>query len=123
MKRGLKGKKVARVLSSKFINKQILNSKRSFELAINTLVIIALALLVLLALSLAFTGSFKKFWQTIKGYSGSEIDSLSKICQSQCVQGNKYSFCCEKKILGKEEITCLDERLDVDCEINCEGVC
>jgi len=93
------------------------------QLAINTLVIIILALLVLLALSLAFTGAFKKFMERIRGYSGSEIDSLSNICQSQCIQGNEYSFCCEEKKLGKEKITCEDERLNVECEINCERVC
>ena len=119
----MKNKKGVRVLSSKLKSIQILNSKRSFELAINTLVIIILAMLVLLALSLAFTGGFKNFWEKIKGYSGNDIDNIGKICKSQCDLGNINSFCCENKTLDKEEITCLDKRLKVDCDINCEGVC
>ena len=97
--------------------------KRGFELAISTLVVIVLGMLVLLALVLAGAGGFGKFWQAIQGYSGSDIDNLSKICKSQCDLENKNSYCCEEKLLGKEKITCLDKRLNVDCNINCEGVC
>lgn len=97
--------------------------KRGFELAINTLVIIILALIVLLALSLAFAGGFGKFWEKLKGYFGSEVDNVSKICQSQCDMNNVNSYCCEERNLGEEAITCQDERLNVKCDINCAGVC
>ncbi len=97
--------------------------KRGFQLAINTLIIIILGLLVLIALTFVFSGGFKRFSDMLKGYSGNELDNLRKICKSQCELGNINSFCCEKKKLGDEEISCLDERLHVDCEINCEGVC
>lgn len=100
-----------------------IKDKRGFELAINTIVIIVLALLVLLALVLAFTETGKNFWNTIKGYQGSEIDNLNKLCQSQCDLEQEYSFCCEQRNLGKEKITCLDKRLNIDCEIDCEGIC
>ena len=102
---------------------RILKERKAFQLAISTLVIITLALLVLLALSLAFTGGFKKFMMNLKGYSVGDIDILSKICQSQCDLRNKYDFCCEQKQLGKEKITCSDSRLYVVCDINCKDVC
>jgi len=98
-------------------------NKKGFELAISTLVVIVLGMLILLALSLAFTGGFKKFWDTIRGYSGSDIDNLNKICKSQCDLMREQDFCCGDKLLGKEKITCLDKRLKVDCEMSCEGVC
>ena len=100
-----------------------MKNKKAFELAISTLVIIILGVMVLIALTLAFTGGFKKFWNVILGYSGSDIDNLNKICKTQCDLDNKNSFCCEKKDLGKEKITCLDERLEVDCDMECAGVC
>jgi len=98
-------------------------NKRGFELAISTLVIIVLALLVLLALSLAFSSGFKNFWNTIKGYFGSEIDSLRNVCKNQCVLENKFSYCCEERKLDNREITCQDDILDVKCDIDCGGVC
>ena len=98
-------------------------NKRGFELAISTLVLLILGMLILIALVLVLTGVFEKFISAIRGYSGSEVDNLNKLCQSQCDLDNKYSFCCEMKKLGKEDITCLDSRIKAECDINCEGVC
>lgn len=98
-------------------------NKRGFELAISTLVIIVLAILVLIALILAFTVGWGKFLDTIRGYGGSDIDNLNKLCKTQCDFENKYSYCCEEKSLGKEKITCLDEKLEQDCNIDCAGAC
>jgi len=97
--------------------------KRGIQLATSTIILLILGLLILIGLVLFFTGTLKNFWNLIKGYEGSEIDNLSKLCQAQCDLGNKYSYCCEKKELGEEKITCLDKRLMVNCEINCEEVC
>jgi len=91
--------------------------------AIWILVTLILALLIFGVLALTFTGGFKKFWENIRGYSGSDIDNLAKICQSQCDLARDADFCCGEKLLGKEKITCLDKRLEVECDINCEGVC
>lgn len=104
-----------------------MKNKRGFELAISTLVVIILAVLVLIALSLAFTGGFQKFWNIIKGYSGSEIDAVEKQCQTACDLENAQDFCCREREVdfgnGKEKTTCLDERLNIDCDINCENIC
>lgn len=79
--------------------------------------------MVLIAIVMAFTGGWQKFLNTVRGYSGSDIDSAAKICQNQCSLEQKYSFCCEEKFLKLEVIKCTDEKLNVQCEINCEGVC
>ena len=92
-------------------------------MAISTLILIVLGVLILTALVLAFTGSFERFWNMIKGYSGNDIDNLNKICQTQCNLDNSDSFCCENKKLGKEFVTCDDNRLDIDCDIECKSVC
>lgn len=93
--------------------------KRGMEFAITTLVIIILGMLILGVLTLAFTGTFKKFWTGVKGYS-SDIDNLNKICQSQCDLDNSQAFCCDnEKILEKEKINCTDSRLKLNCNINC----
>ena len=97
--------------------------KRGFELAISSLILIVLGVLVLIALIVSFTVGWGRFIEIIIGYSGSEVDNLSKLCQSQCDLEKKYSFCCEEKTLGKEGVTCLDNRLYVECNINCEEVC
>ena len=90
-------------------------------------VVIVLALLVLAALVIAFTTGFGKFWATIKGYFQSDISNIKQVCEVNCVSGNFYDFCCLERETdfgeGKEKITCQDERLNIKCEINCEGIC
>ena len=98
-------------------------NKKGFQLAISTLVILVLAVVVMIGLILAFTGGFERFMDSIRGYSGSDVDGVSKVCQTQCNLDQINSFCCEEKKLGREEVTCLDEVLYVECDIDCEGVC
>ena len=105
------------------MRKQKRGSKKGFEMAISTLVVIILGMMVLIALVLAFTGGWKKFWNTIIGFTGDDIDNAKKLCQSQCDLDQKNSFCCEEKLIAKDKTNCLDERLHIDCGINCEGIC
>ncbi len=99
-----------------------LGNKKGFEMAITTLVAIALGVMVLIALALAFTGGFEKFWNMIKGYSPSDIDAANNLCETQCNLGNGHDFCCEDKQLGKLKVKCLDERLDFICKLDCLNV-
>jgi hypothetical protein len=98
-------------------------NKRGLEMAISTLVIIVLGIMLLVAMTISFTLGWKKFWGIISGYFGSDVDNLQKICQNQCNMDFRNSFCCENKTLGKEKITCLDERLKVQCNLDCTNVC
>lgn len=110
-----------------------MGGKRGFELAINTLVIIVLAVMVLAALTISFTIGWQKFWNTTKGYFGSEIDSIAKMCENSCNLDNRQDYCCLERSAdfgnGIEKINCKDERLwadrgiFVECKISCEGVC
>ena len=100
-----------------------MKDKKGLEMTIGTLIVLVLAVLVLITLITAFTIGWERFWETIGGYFGNEMDNLSRLCQNQCNLNQENSFCCEEKNLGEEKITCSDERLSVDCNINCENIC
>ena len=89
----------------------------------STLVVIVLSIVVLAVLIISFTGGFEKFLSVLRGYSGSELDNLNKLCQTQCNLDNKNSYCCEEKKLGKVNITCLDEKIKIECSMDCGGIC
>ncbi len=101
--------------------------KKGFELAISTLVVIALAIILIGVLILAFTGGFSKFWSTLKGYFVSDVQNSIKACETACTAGMNYDYCCRQRDAdfgnGKENITCEDLRLKVNCDINCKEVC
>ena len=97
-------------------------NKKGFEMAISTLVIIVLSIVVLIALILSFTIGWQKFWSIISGYFGNQVDDIQKTCQAQCSLKNENAFCCESKLLKGEKITCLDERVKTECDINCANV-
>lgn len=109
----------------------IKQDKRGFELAISTLIILVLGILVLIALSLAFTGGFDRFMDTITGYQASGVDFAVSQCDNACSAGQEFTFCCTEREVDftgdgeKETITCkeLIERELVECDIDCEGVC
>jgi hypothetical protein len=102
-------------------------SKRGFELAINTIVIIVLGLLVIAGLFLLFTGEARKFWNYVSG-SGSDVDDAVTICNSQISGLQDYAYCCDKKKveIGGEnlELKCweLKERVGGVEFLNCSSV-
>lgn len=100
-----------------------MKNKRGVQLATSTIILLILGLIILIGMVLFFTGTLDRFWNLIQEYYGSEIDQITKICQTQCNLGNRYSYCCEEKSFEDEKIICLDERLYVTCDINCEDVC
>lgn len=72
--------------------------KKGFEMIWNTFVVIVLALILLIAVVLFFTGNFKGFVDNTKGYfSSSNVDATIKSCNLLINSGNDYSFCCDKQ--------------------------
>lgn len=102
-------------------------NKKAFEMAISTLVILVIAVVLLATLLLAFTGGFGKFWNSIKEFFISDIDIVKNACISACDGKLANDFCCKQRQIdfgnGKENVTCADEKLKIQCEINCEGIC
>ncbi len=92
-----------------------MKDKRGMELAVNTLVIIVLSILVLIAILIIFerqTGIFSDFINNLMGKTN--VDSLVTSCNSLASQNSVYEYCCvgkearyksEGKII-EEELTC-----------------
>lgn len=75
-------------------------NKKGLELAINTIVILVLAMFFLVAIIFFFTGSFSNFTDKIKGISGdTNVDSVVKGCNILVDTDSRYGYCCEKKLV------------------------
>lgn len=72
-------------------------NKRGFELALNTIVLLVLAMLVLLFGILFFTKGSESFSDTITSYfSYSNVDSVVQRCNILADSNSVNGFCCEK---------------------------
>ena len=75
-----------------------MKNKRGLELAINTAVILILAIILLVFLVLFFTGASENFLVKIKSYfSYSNVDEIIETCNFFADTNSMYSFCCEKR--------------------------
>jgi len=98
-----------------------MKNKRGLELAINTLVIIILAVLILIALLIWWnyqTGIFSDFFKNIQGKSN--VDAVVTACNTLASQQAIYEYCCIKKDvryeiteegkskIAEEKLTCLE---------------
>ena len=90
-------------------------NKKGFELAINTIVMIVLAVLVLIGVLLIWnqqTGIFSDFLKNLAGKTN--VDSLVASCNSLVTQEAVYNYCCvERDVkyeadggLKEEKMTC-----------------
>ena len=96
-----------------------MKNKRGMELAVNTLVIIILGILVLIAILIFWnyqTGIFSDF---LKNFGGkSNVDVLVTSCNTIVSQQAVYEFCCVKRETRyeqdnefvKEQLTCKELR-------------
>ena len=96
--------------------------KKGFELAISTIILLILGLLVVLGLILAFTGGLKKFQKN----TGILLDSaegsiVKKACELACAGEDKVTYCCKNQTIQGQVLLCSDKRLEVDCNLECEG--
>ncbi len=100
-------------------------NKKGFQLAISTLIVIILGLLILIALSLAFTTGFEGFMNRLRGFQGSEIDNAVNECKTACTMKNEHDFCCKERIVEDEKVTCKDlvEQGKIECDIDCANMC
>lgn len=112
-------------------------NKRGFELALNTLVILILAVVVLVALVLFFTGNFESFSSKLQSFSSySNVDQVKATCNTLSDTDSVYAYCCEKRnvkyIDGNEkaegDFTCDELRTgdiigDLIKKIDCQDVC
>lgn len=74
-------------------------NKKGVEINITTIIIVILAILVLVILSLYFTGGMKNLWQRITGVSGAwneaDVTAARQACVTYC-GFDEFSFCAQK---------------------------
>jgi len=104
-----------------------MKNKKGAEMTIGTLVVIALAILVLVTLIFGFTTGWANLWKRISP-SAANVDSLRNSCQTDCVTQQKFAYCCSiKQIVTEQGVepkpgTCYSEKeglLGIDCSIEC----
>ncbi|MFH1425152.1 MAG: hypothetical protein ABIG28_00265 [archaeon] len=102
-----------------------MHSKKAFELAISTLILLVLGILVLIAIIVALTGGFDRFKTTTDPYlDTTEAIALKQACELACENKIPSTFCCDKHDLNNEKVTCSDSKLKIACpEIECTNVC
>jgi hypothetical protein len=82
------------------MKKGLIKNKKGLELAINTIVLLVLAMVFLLFMILFFTGTSGTFVTKIKGYfTYSNVDDVITGCNIFADSEQNYGYCCEKKFV------------------------
>ena len=107
--------------------------KRGLEMAINTIILMVLGIMILIALILIFNRSAGSFSDKINTFfSSSNVDNVIETCNNLVSQESSYDFCCTKKIikLSRAQVlnmTCFDAINQTwgknIQQLNCEGIC
>ena len=95
-----------------------LGNKKAVEMNVNTIIVVVLAVLLLVVLSLYFTGGLKTLFQRIgsisTAYDRTDVENARNVCTIYCATEDKTSFCTHKfpiifdKKTGKtDEIGCI----------------
>lgn len=101
-------------------------------MAINTLIMIVIGVLVLIALIYLVGSEFGMFSGNLKNLQGGDVDSVVGICNSLVDSQAVYNYCCEKKVMNingeKINFSCNEMRdkdfvsgriKKIDCNTNC----
>ena len=95
-------------------------NKKAFELAISTLVLIVSCVLILTGLTYVVTDGFKTFRQSTKPFlDTTQASSVKQACSLACSNQDKLTFCCREYDIDDMKIKCADERLALNCNIDC----
>ena len=97
-------------------------NRKGFELAISTLIIIIIGISVLIGIIYAVTNGFKDLKSSTDPFlDTTQLSSLKQVCSLACQSTDKITFCCSKFSAKNEKIQCSDERLEINCNIDCEN--
>ena len=100
----------------------LFNDKKGIEIAVSTLVIMIISIAVLIGLFFLFKENFLIFKDKTGSFlETSEGVAAKQACEIACRAESKLNYCCDEHRVKREEIKCNDERLEVDCSLNCEG--
>lgn len=95
---------------------------KGFELAISTIVLLALGLVLLLGLVYILTDGFSRFKSSTGGFiATSEVTATKEACEIACRSQDKLTYCCRSFTIEGKKISCGDSRLGVSCSLSCDG--
>lgn len=110
-----------------------MKGKRGVELAFNTIILIVLGVIVLVAIVLIFNRASGSFSDKINVFfSSSNVDNVISQCNTLGEQEQRYEFCCVNKTVKlsrqeKLELTCLQAQNKTwgssIMQVNCGGIC
>ena len=95
-------------------------NKKGFELAISTLILLILGVVLLAGLVYLVTDGFEKFRGIYEPPLSTVVSSVFKeSCRVACEGEDKISYCCNSYDYKKDKIYCHDERLELECSLDC----
>ena len=91
-------------------------------MAISTIVIMVVSIAVLIGLIFMLKGSFEDFESgTSTLLETTEGLTIRESCKLACSAEDKLSYCCKEFDYESEKISCEDSRLEISCDLDCEG--
>ncbi|MBM3246941.1 hypothetical protein FJZ17_00145 [Candidatus Pacearchaeota archaeon] len=94
-----------------------MKGKKGVELALNTIILIVLAIIVLVALVLLFNRSSGSFGEKMDSFfTSSNVDSVVSQCDTLGEQERKYEFCCVNRTVKLSK----SEKLELTCSLASE---
>ena len=95
-------------------------NRKAFELSISMLILLILGVLVLIGVTIFLTKGFGYFDSSSKPFlDTTQSSSIKQACSLACSQSDKLTFCCKEYEIDENKIKCQDNRLEVNCELDC----
>jgi hypothetical protein len=96
--------------------------RKGLELTVSTTIIMIISVVVLVALFIVFKDNFSAFKSETEGIlDTTEGLTVQEACKIACLAESRFVYCCNKPEFKGEEIACDDSRLELECELSCEG--
>lgn len=98
-------------------------NRKGFELTVGMLVLLALGVVLLIGLIYVLTQGFSGFSRSTSPYlESSEAAAVRGACRLSCESRDTLGYCCRTYPLGNMDVSCADERLEIDCALSCQNV-
>ena len=99
-----------------------MKDKKGLELAISTIILLVIGLAVLIGLVLLVRNGIIGFNEGTKPFlESSGASAVRSACELACNTENSLTYCCGNFTVGSEKIRCADSRLEIGCELSCDG--
>lgn len=98
--------------------------RRGIELAVSTLILLALGVVILIGFIYVLTGGFARFKSGTDPFGhATDVAAVREACNLACSSEDFATFCCHNYTLDSEAIRCSDTRLSITCSASvCDRV-